>query len=122
MTPAASQPTSVHNPTRPWAGWLAFCSVLALTILPIALWHRLLSDILGRFRWSPSYVVAELSPWFLLAAGLAFLVPVAISAGRTPESRLYPRARRAYLGWGVVLYLLGLALAVQVSELWTLSH
>ena len=41
--------------------------------------------------------------------GLAFLLPVALSAGRHPDSRLYPRSRNAYMGWGVSLYLLGLA-------------
>jgi hypothetical protein len=108
--------------TQLWAAAVAFGSLLGLMVLPVALWHSLLGDILGRFRWSLSYAVSELSPWLLLLAGLAFLLPVAISAGRSPESKLYPRARRAYLGWGVVLYLLGLGLAVQVAELWTLSH
>jgi len=122
VTPSAARPTTVPMVTRPWAAGLALASLVVLAILPIALWHRLLADVLARPRWSVSYGVAELSPWFLLAVGLVMLVPVAISAGRSPESRLYPRARRAYLGWGVVLYLLGLALAVQVSELWTLSH
>ena len=56
------------------------------------------------------------------ANGLAFLVPVALSAGRHPESRLYPRARRAYVAWGVVLYLLGTVLAVQVAEVWSYVH
>lgn len=122
MRPPTTQPASVHLPPRPWAGGVALVCLLALTILPVALWHDLLADTLGRFHWSVSYIASELSPWFLLVAGLAFLLPVAVSAGRTPESRLYPRARRAYLGWGVVLYLLGLALAVQESELWTLAH
>ena len=100
----------------------ALAWVLALTILPIALWHRVLSDVLASFHWSFSYAVGELSPWFLLAAGLAFLVPVALSAGRSPESRLYPRARRAYIGWGMVLYLMGFALVIQLAEVWRLSH
>jgi hypothetical protein len=38
-----------------------------------------------------------------------------LSIGRHPESRLYPRSRNAYAGWGVVLYLLGIALASQVA-------
>ena len=101
---------------------LAFGWLLAITILPIALWHHVLSDIVASFHWSISYAVSELSPWFLLLAGVAFLVPVAVSAGRTPESRLYPRARRAYVGWGTVLYLLGLALTVQLAEVWNCAH
>ncbi len=50
------------------------------------------------------------------------MVPVALSVGRDPESRLYPRARRAYFAWGTVLYLLGLLLVVQVWELWKYAH
>src|SRR5438132_9646755 len=84
-------------------GWL-----LALAIAPFAIWHRVLGDILGSFHWSATYVLGELSPWLLLVAGIAFLVPVAVSTGLSPESRLYPRARRAYMAWGTVVYLLGL--------------
>ncbi len=98
-------------------GWLA-----ALAIVPVALWHRVLSSILASFNWSLTYMVGELSPWLLLAAGVAFLVPVAVSTGRSPESRLYPRARRAYVAWGTVVYLLGLILAVQVAEVWHYAH
>ena len=57
-----------------------------------------------------------------LVIGVAFMIPVAISAGRNPESRLYPRARRAYIAWGTCVYLMGLGLAVQVSELWRYTH
>jgi hypothetical protein len=98
-------------------GWL-----LALALAPVAIWHRVLGDIFASFQWDVSYVVSELSPWFLLLAGVLFLVPVAFSVGRSPESLLYPRARRAYIGWGTVLYLLGLALAVQVGAVWTFAH
>jgi hypothetical protein len=43
------------------------------------------------------------------------LVPV-VCAERLPRSsRLYPRFRNAYMGWGVSLYLMGLALASQVA-------
>jgi hypothetical protein len=101
---------------------VALAWVLGLTVLPIALWHRVLGDIFASFHWNFSYAIGELSPWFLLLAGIAFLVPVAISAGRSPESRLYPRARRAYTAWGLSLYLLGLALALQVAELWRFTH
>jgi hypothetical protein len=98
-------------------GWI---SVLA--IAPIAIWHRVLGDVLRSFHWSFGYAVGELSPWFLLLGGVAFLLPVAVSAGSTPESLLYPRARRAYIVWGTVLYLLGLALATQVAEVWSYAH
>ena len=49
--------------------------------------------------------------------GLAFLLPVAWSAGMDPESRWFPRARPAYAGWGVTLYLLGFLLAWQVVQI-----
>ena len=101
---------------------LAFAWLLALTVLPIAIWHHVLVDILASFHWSFSYLVGELSPWFLLMAGVLFLVPVAVSAGRHPESRLYPRARRAYIAWGTVVYLLGLGLTLQVATLWRYAH
>jgi len=44
-------------------------------------------------------------------------VPVVLSIGRRPESRLYPRSRQAYAAWGVVLYLLGMLLASQVGQI-----
>jgi hypothetical protein len=101
---------------------LEFAWLAGMAALPIALWHRVLGDIIASFHWSASYIVGELSPWFLLLAGICFLLPVAVSAGRNPESRLYPRARRAYTAWGTVLYLLGLALTVQLAELWKYAH
>ena len=42
-------------------------------------------------------------------------MPVVLSIGRLPGSRLYPRGRNAYAAWGVSLYLLGFAIAVQVA-------
>ena len=56
-----------------------------------------------------------------MVAGLAFLLPVAWSAGRNPESRWYPRARNAYAGWGISLYLLGFGLATQVAQITSLT-
>jgi hypothetical protein len=99
-----------------------FAGLLALIVLPIALWHRVLGDVLSSFHWSLSYVIAEASPWFLLLAGILFLVPVAISAGRSPDSWLYPRGRRAYIAWGTAVYLLGVVLAVELSAVWRFSH
>ena len=49
----------------------------------------------------------------LIAVGLLFFIPVLISIGRRPDSRLYPRARNAWAGWGVSCYLLGVALAAR---------
>ncbi len=51
----------------------------------------------------------------LILAGLAFMLPVVVSIGRHPGSRLYPRGRKAYAAWGICLYLLGVILASQVA-------
>ena len=96
-------------------------SFLGAAALPILLFHRLVADIAAEFRLDLRYLVAEWSPWILLAIGLAFLAPVAFTAGRNAESRWYPRARNAYAGWGITLYLLGMALATQVAAIAGLS-
>lgn len=100
----------------------ALTIVVGLTLVPLLLWHRVLHDVLLSFHWSLSYAAGELGPWLLLAAGVACLVPVAVSAGLHPESRLYPRGRGAYFIWGVVLYLLGVVLVVQTYDLWNYAH
>jgi hypothetical protein len=89
---------------------------VAAVALPVLLFHNVVGDIASEFRFDLRYLLAEWTPWVLLAGGLAFLAPVAWSAGRDTESRWYPRARNAYAGWGITLYLLGLALAVQVVQ------
>ena len=98
-------------------GWL-----LGLIVFPIAVWHRVIGDVLSSFHWSFSYLFAELTPWLLFPVAIAFLLPVAVSEGRSPSSRLYPRARRAYIAWGTVLYLLGCILAVQLTAIWKYAH
>ncbi len=82
--------------------------------LPPVLWHRAMAAVAEDFRFDLDY----LSGWTgyaLIAAGLLFFVPVVLSIGRTPASRLYPRSRNAYLAWGVSLYILGFAIAAQVA-------
>jgi hypothetical protein len=96
------------------AGWL-----LLLVAAPIAIWHQTLGAVLASFRWNFTYVATELSPWLLFIAAIAFLIPVAVSDGRKPASRLYPRARRAYVAWGTSLYLLGCILAIEVTDIWS---
>ncbi len=100
----------------------ALGAVLLLAVAPLALGYRVLRDVLASFHWSLGYATAELGPWLLLLTGVVFLLPVALSAGLTSESRLYPRARRAYFIWGVVLYLLGSVLAVELFDVWSYAH
>jgi hypothetical protein len=83
--------------------------------LPALLWHRAIGAIATDFRIELEYLVTGWTGYALIGAGLLFLIPVVVSIGRSPESRLYPRSRNAYAGWGVVLYLLGIALASQVA-------
>jgi hypothetical protein len=83
--------------------------------MPVVLWHRSISAIASDFRFELNYLVTGWTAYALIGLGLLFFVPVLISIGRNPESRLYPRSRNAYAGWGVSLYLLGVILASQVA-------
>jgi hypothetical protein len=83
--------------------------------LPPLLWHRAMATIAQDFRVEWGYLVTGWTGYTLIALGLLFCVPVVVSIGRSPESRLYPRSRNAYAAWGITLYLLGIALASQVA-------
>ncbi|HEX2084429.1 MAG TPA: hypothetical protein VHF89_01990 [Solirubrobacteraceae bacterium] len=92
-------------------GAIGFLGALSL---PIVLFH----DVVAILAEEPSFELHYLSgwvPWALLLIGLLFLLPVAWSAGMSAESRWFPRARAAYAGWGISLYLLGFLLAWQVA-------
>lgn len=96
---------------------LGALGLLAACALPPLLWWQVVVDIASQFRLDLSYLLAGWSPWVLILGGIAFLIPVALSAGGDPDSRWYPRARNAYAGWAVTLYLLGCALATQVAQI-----
>lgn len=86
-------------------------------LLPFVLWHRAMALIASDFRLELDYLVTGWTAYGLILVGLLFMVPVVVSIGRTPDSRLYPRSRNAYVGWGVTLYLLGILLATQVAQI-----
>ena len=86
-------------------------------LLPIVLWHRASSIVASDFRFELDYLVTGWTAYGLMAIGLVFMIPVVLSIGRTPESRLYPRSRNAYVAWGLTLYLLGVMLATQVAQI-----
>ena len=88
---------------------------LLAAAMPVVLWHRAMAIIAADFRFDLDYLVTGWTAYVLIALGLLFFVPVVISIGRRPDSRLYPRSRGAYVGWGVSLYLLGIMLATQVA-------
>src|ERR671917_159036 len=75
-------------------GFLAACA------LPFVLWRRVIAEIASEFELELNYLITGWSPWVLMAIGLAFFTPVVLSAGRDPDSRWYPQARNAYIGWG----------------------
>ncbi len=87
---------------------------LAAAALPLLLWHHAMESVARDFRLEIDY----LSGWtgyLLIALGLIFFLPVVVSIGRLPNSRLYPRSRNAYSAWGICLYVLGFAIASQVA-------
>ena len=114
MAAGAGQMRFEHE--RRQARMLGACGFAAAAIAPVALFY----DVVAVLAKQPKLEVQYLSgwaPWFLLLGGLAFLLPVAWSAGMDPEHRWFPRARAAYAGWGVTLYLLGFLLAWQVEKI-----
>jgi hypothetical protein len=94
---------------------VGYSGFLLAAALPLVLWHRVIAAVASDFRLELAYLVTGWTAWGLIALGLLFFVPVVVSIGRRPQSRLYPRSRNAYAGWGVSLYTLGLALASQVA-------
>jgi hypothetical protein len=99
-------------------GSIWFCTA---TALPVLAWHDTAARLGSRFRIYLGYLVSAWSGFALIALGLVCFVPVLVSIGRNPDSRLYPRNRGALIGWGASLYLLGLALSVQISQLASLT-
>ena len=124
---ARPAPRPVRRPPREWrskqqvsarvaavSAWVGF---LAAVALPIAAWHREIGSVASRFRLEAGYLITGWSGYGLMLAGLVLMLPAAVSAGSSPDSRIRLLHRGAYLSWGIVLYLLGLALASQVAAL-----
>jgi hypothetical protein len=101
---------------RRTARLVGLAGFLAAAALPPILWHRAIAAVAADFRVDIPYLTGWLA-YALIAIGLLFFVPVLLSIGRRPDSRLYPRARNAYAAWGISLYLLGIALATQVAQI-----
>ena len=57
------------------AGAVGFAGAAAL---PIVLWHRVIADIAGEFRFDAKYLITGWSPWVLMALGLLCFVPVVV--------------------------------------------
>ena len=97
---------------RLW-GLVVFAMALAA---PVALWHRAMAEMADDFHFDVGYLITGWMGYGLIALGLLLLVPVVLSMGRSPDSRLYPRSRNVFLGWGTTLYLLGTALSSIVGS------
>lgn len=115
-TPAIRTQSEKHHLSRQRARALGTLGFLAACALPFVLWHRAIALVATDFRLEVDYLVTGWTGYGLIALGLAFMLPVVISIGRRPTSRLYPRARNAYAAWGLALYVLGIALASQVAQ------
>jgi hypothetical protein len=96
------------------AGLVGFIGAAAL---PVVLWHRAIAVLASDFRLELDYLLTGWLGYGLIAGGLLLLLPVALSAGRRPGTRLYPRWRNAWMGWGVSLYLMGCVVAAQVATI-----
>jgi hypothetical protein len=94
---------------------LGLAGLMCAAALPWVLWHRAIAVMASDFRLDVDYLVTGWLGYALIAVGLLCLLPVAWSAGRSPNSRLYPRMRNAYFGWGLSLYLMGFGVAAQVA-------
>ena len=91
-------------------------TVVVAAVLPVVLWRHVIADIASVYSFDVGYFVGW-APWALMVIGILFFIPVAWSEGRDPEGRFYPKARNAYMGWGVTLYLLGFMIAWQVARI-----
>jgi hypothetical protein len=81
-------------------------SLAAAAALPLILWHHAIQLVATDFRLDWDYLLTGWTGYGLIAVGLLLMTPVVV--GR-------PRAAKAYMGWGVSLYLLGAVLAAQVA-------
>jgi hypothetical protein len=95
-------------------GAVGFVAALAL---PILLWHRVIAAIAAEFHPDPRYLIAGWAPWTLMALGLVCLLVAGIIDWRERSRRFYSAGSRAWVGWGLSLYILGFALATQVAQI-----
>jgi hypothetical protein len=107
----------VSRASRRQAQLVGLAGFACAAALPAVLWHRAIAVVASDFRLEFGYLVTGWLGYALIACGLLLLLPVAMSAGRLPGSRLYPRSRNAWMGWGVSLYLLGLVVAAEVATI-----
>jgi hypothetical protein len=108
-----------HRPPRSRRGEriFAFIALIAAGAVPAFLYQELLGQVVHSFALDAGYIAFGASGFTLMALGLLASLPVVLSIGRNPDSRLYPRSRGALAGWGVSLYLLGIMLVIQIGAI-----
>ena len=104
-------------PSRRRERFLALIGLAAAAALPAILYQDLLDQVFSNFSLDAGYIAFGASGFALMALGLIAAIPVALSIGRNPDSRLYPRSRGALAGWGISLYLLGAVLVIQIGAI-----
>jgi hypothetical protein len=97
-------------------------AVMALAVFsaaPFVVFQHTVQDAATDFRVDFNYLVTGWAPWLLIVVGLLCFVPVVVSMGRSAFSRwsLPPGIRHAYEVWGAVLYLLGVLLLTQTTQI-----
>jgi hypothetical protein len=95
----------------------ALAGLIAAGVVPTFLYRDLLSNVVRNFTLDVGYIAFGASGFALMTLGLLASLPVVLSIGRNPDSRLYPRSRGALAGWGVSLYLLGISLVIQIGAI-----
>jgi hypothetical protein len=97
--------------------FLALLGLIAAGAVPAFVYHELLAQVWHNFTLDVGFIAFGASGFTLMALGLLAALPVVLSIGRDPDSRLYPRSRGALAGWGVSLYLLGIMLVIQIGAI-----
>jgi hypothetical protein len=97
----------------------ALLALAAFSAAPFVVFQHTVSDAATDFRVEFNYLVTGWAPWLLIVVGLLCFVPVVVSMGRSAFSRwsLPPGIRHAYEIWGATLYLLGVLLLTQTSQI-----
>jgi hypothetical protein len=96
----------------------ALMALAVFSAAPFLVFQQTVQDAATDFRVEFNYLVTGWAPWFLIVVGMLCFVPVVVSMGRSAFSRwsLPPGIRHAYEVWGVTLYLLGILLLTQTSQ------
>jgi hypothetical protein len=97
----------------------AVLALAAFSAAPLVVFEHTVRDAATDFRVEFNYLVTGWGPWFLIAVGILCFVPVVVSIGRSAYSRwsLAPGIRTAYEIWGATLYLLGVLLLTQTTQI-----